>query len=273
MNSPITSPEHANNVPLGILMNSAPFSDGHVLNTVAAASKRVKLAESGCWAHNTSEDVAEEVVFAHKVIERHISGGNAAPPVTNDHLVALVKDVIEQKGALINAITAHITARLAAAYEPSGSIAAGVSLITAACEPSKAIADAIADAIAASITVGFADIDAEIIYCVDYAIEQGVATATKGIMAQSNNERVRKANSFGEILVLPDIESPGCRQGTRPTMQQLGFAIFTPTTRDTIAEMTTNELDAISEVYGEQSFGKDIDLVGRRLALTAFLFG
>jgi hypothetical protein len=145
MNTSITPPEHANNAPLGILLNSVPFPDGHGLNTVVAAIKRVKLAESG-WTNNTSEDVAEEIIFVHKVIERHIYGGLVAPPVKNAHLMAQaqIEDKIvaacKRDGAIANAIIV----RIAAAFR--GSIAAGVPTvgIAAACEPSGDIADFIA---------------------------------------------------------------------------------------------------------------------------------
>jgi hypothetical protein len=57
---PIAPPEHADNLPLGDSLNALPVPGGHGIETVAAARKRVKVAET--HVVTTSNDVEDESV-------------------------------------------------------------------------------------------------------------------------------------------------------------------------------------------------------------------
>jgi hypothetical protein len=112
---PIAPPEHADNVPLGDLLNALPVPEGHGINTVEASRKRVKLAKM--HVRSTSNDVEDECVYTHKVIERHIVGGNVLPPLDNAPLSAAEFHAALQPGGVITNV---IAAAFDAAFAPDG---------------------------------------------------------------------------------------------------------------------------------------------------------
>jgi hypothetical protein len=222
---PIAPPEHADNVPLGDLLNALPVPEGHGINTVEASRKRVKLAKM--HVRSTSNDVEDECVYTHKVIERHIVGGNVLPPLDNAPLSAAEFHAALQPGGVItNAINHANAASLEAAFALTG---VGTNAIAAAFAPDGVGTNAIAAAVAAG------------------------ARATKLFL---RNQARRKANAMHDAAVnLPYVEAPGPNQGTTPTMEELGFGIGrAPLKRVQTAVLLVAQIDVIYDIYREDSF-------------------
>jgi hypothetical protein len=232
---PIAPPEHADNVPLGDLLNALPVPGGHGINTVAAARNAPRQTT---WR--------DECVYTHKVIERHIVGGNVLPPLDNAPLSAAEFHAALQPGGVItNAINHANAASLEAAFAPTG---VGTNAIAAAFAPDGVGTNAIAAAVAAG------------------------ARATKLFL---RNQARRKANAMHDAAVnLPYVEAPGPNQGTTPTMEELGFGIGrAPLKRVQTAVLLVAQIDVIYDIYREDSFRPGLCEANRRRALELFIFG
>jgi hypothetical protein len=139
---------------------------------------------------STEIDIAREVVFKHKVIARHIAGGNVVPPLDNVPLSAAEFHAASQPGGLI-------TNGIDAAYAPQGvATIAIVTAINSAFETAFApdgvatigIATAINAAVPAAINSAF-----ETAFAPNGVATIGIATAINAAIPAAINSAVPAA--------------------------------------------------------------------------------
>lgn len=113
----LTRPQHVADPVLAAMVNAIPDVPGHAIDAVIAANKRLKVSETAYTATN-ERAIAEEVVYRHSLVNRHIGGGITQVDVDNSITAACGPG-----GAISNCITNCITA----ACGPGGDITTAVT--------------------------------------------------------------------------------------------------------------------------------------------------
>jgi hypothetical protein len=233
----LAPPEHADNVPLGNLLNIPPFPGGHGIDTVIAARKRVKLSKNPHVTPSTEADIATEEAFKHKVIARYLEGPAANAPLS----AAEFQAAFEPGGLFMNAINNANAAALDAAFAPAG---VGANAIAAAFAP-------------------------------DGVGTNAIAAGTRASKLFVINQARRSANlTHNAVVNLPYVETPGPNQGETPTLEQLGFAVgHVNLTNALIDGLLVPQINAIHGIYREDSFRPGLNAPNRKQALKTFFFG